>query len=68
MNEKMKKKLEESYNHIKPYLKDQEILRDLCSWCERYNGRKHDYEECLDMPCFKCYLGYEYLRWQTSWE
>ena len=68
MNIKMERKLEESYNHIKPYLEDQEILKDLCSWCERYNGHKHNYEECLDMPCFKCFLGYSYLEWKTSWE
>ena len=68
MNKKMQRKIEESYNHIKPYLNEQEILRDLCSWCEKYNGYKHNYEECLDMPCFKCFLGYSYLEWETSWE
>ena len=67
-NKKMLKKLEESYNHVKPYLKNQKILKDMCGHCERYCGEQHDYEECLNMPCFKCFLGYEYLKWETSWE
>lgn len=65
---KMKRKLEESYGHIKPYLEDQDILYQMCKRCERYCGIQHDYEECLDMPCFKCFLGYSYLEWETSWE
>lgn len=65
---KMQRKLEESYKHIKPYLDDEEILKDMCKHCERYCGKQHDYEECLDMPCFKCFLGYSYLEWETSWE
>ena len=68
MNKKMQRKIEESYKHIKPYLDEQKILKDMCKYCERYCGKQHDYEECLDMPCFKCYLGYEYLKWETSWE
>ena len=68
MNKKMQRKIEYSYTHIKPYLKTQEILKDMCGRCERYCGEQHDYEECLDMPCFKCFLGYSYLEWETSWE
>jgi len=65
---KFERKIEESYNHIKPYLKDQKILKEMCGHCERYCGKEHDYEECLQMPCFRCYLGYAYLEWETSWE
>lgn len=65
---KFERKIEESYNHIKPYLKEQTILKDMCSHCARYCGKQHNYEECLDMPCFKCFLGYSYLEWATSWE
>lgn len=68
MNRKMQYKIEESYNHIKPYLEEQEILMDMCKYCDIYNGKQHDYEECLDMPCFKCFLGYSYLEWETSLE
>ena len=67
-DQKMQRKIEESYNHIMNYLKDQKILKDMCSHCENYSGEEHDYKECLSMPCFICYLGYEYLKWQTSWE
>lgn len=65
---KMQRKIKESYSHIKPYLDEQELLKDMCQRCERYCGKQHDYEECLDMPCFKCFLGYSYLEWETSWE
>lgn len=68
MDNKMKRKLDESYNHIKPYLKNQKILKDMCQYCGDYCGEDHDYEECLDMPCFKCFLGYAYLQWETSFE
>ena len=47
---------------------DEEILKDMCKHCEKYCGKQHDYEECLDMPCFKCFLGYSYLKWETSYE
>lgn len=39
MNIKMKRKIEESYNHIKPYLKDQEILKDMCKHCETMHAK-----------------------------
>lgn len=68
MNKKMQRKLNDSYIHIGPYLKTQEILKDMCKYCEKYCGEHHDYKECLDMPCFKCFLGYSYLEWETSYE
>ena len=64
----MERKIEESYAHIKPYLNEQKILKDMCKHCEGYCSDQHDYEECLDKPCFKCFLGYSYLEWETSWE
>ena len=68
LTKEMERKIEESYTHIKPYLNEQEILKDVCKHCEGYCGKQHDYEECLDKPCFKCFLGYSYLEWETSWE
>lgn len=68
MNNKFEQKIKESYKHIKPYIKYQKILKDMCGHCERYCGMEHDYEECLNMPCFKCFLGYSYLQWETSFE
>lgn len=65
---KMQRKLEEAYKHIEPHLKEKDILKDMCKHCERYCENQHNYKECLDMPCFKCFLGYSYLEWATSWE
>lgn len=64
----MREKLDKSYRHIKPYLKDQDILCKMCRRCEKYCGKQHDYAECLNMPCFKCFLAYAYLEWEASWE
>ena len=61
-------KLEEAYEHIKPYLSSQNMLKEMCKNCEFYCGKNHDYEECRNKACFKCYLAYEYLRWSTSYE
>ena len=68
MNKEFQRKLDEPYQHIQPYLASQEILKDMCSYCENWCGERHNYEWCLDMPCFKCFLGYSYLQWETSWE
>ena len=65
---KIESKLEEAYAHIKPYLKNQQILREMCQNCEAYCGETHDYEECRQKPCFRCYLGYEYLAWSSSFD
>lgn len=61
----MEERLEDSYKHINQHKKE---LKDMCSRCERYRGKRHNYDECLDMPCFRCFLGYSYLAWETSWE
>ena len=46
--------IEESYNHIKPYLKICcPELEKMCSKCDKYCGKEHDYEECKDEICFK---------------
>lgn len=66
MKKKTERQLEEAYNHIEPYLKDEketEDLRKMCSNCEKYCGKEHDFEECKEMMCFKCYLALEYLDW-----
>ena len=70
MDKKTKGQIEESYNHIKPYLGNANgcgrELREMCNRCERYCGKKHDWEECLDMPCFRFFLAYIYLEWLNS--
>ena len=70
MNKETKRNIEESYKHIKPYLSDTndcgKELREMCKRCELYCGKKHNWEECLDMPCFQFYLAYEYLEWANT--
>ena len=62
------RQIEESYNHIKPYLKICcPELEKMCSKCEKYCGKEHDYEECKDEICFKFFLAFEYLEWLNSY-
>ena len=68
MNNSIERKLEECYQHILPYIHDDDdeeiqILKSMCERCERYNGKEHDYSECRNEPCFICYLGFEYMCW-----
>lgn len=70
---KDERNLDETYNHIKYYLNDKDagesicLLHEMCNKCEFYCGKEHDYEECRNKPCFKLFLGYEYMCWETSW-
>ncbi len=70
MMDELERKLEEAYQHMKPYI-DKEVspeLLSMCRYCERWVGYAHDYEECRSMPCFRNWLGYAYLKWETSCE
>lgn len=57
--------LEETYQDIIDYIDDEleekGVLYELCKNCEYWMGRGHDYAECRDKACFKCYLAYEHL-------
>lgn len=70
MRKDTKNNIEESYNHIKPYLKNTNEcgteLRKMCNRCELYCGNQHDWGECIDKPCFQFYLAFEYLEWLNS--
>lgn len=61
-------KLEESYNHIKPYIKECPELLTMCSICEKWYGEDHDYDECKGYPCFRFWLAYKYLEWESNYE
>lgn len=65
---KVNKKLEEAYEMEKPYMKENQLLKELCTRCEKYKGQEHNYEECQDMICFDMFLATEYLLWATAWE
>ena len=63
------RQLKECYEHIKPYMDSEETtkeLREMCKRCDSYCGSEHDYEECREKPCFRFWLGYEYLKWVNS--
>ncbi len=62
----IERQLEECYQHMKPYIKNNKILKEMCCRCENYCGEQHDYEECRNEPCFKCWLGLMYLDWYNS--
>lgn len=67
MNKETNRQLEESYNHIKPYIKTCcPELEKMCDKCENYCGKEHDYEECKDEICFKFFLAFKYLEWSNS--
>lgn len=64
----LKRRIEESYNHIKPYLDEEKELHLMCRDCERWNGKEHDYTECRDRPCFIFWLAFEYMYWSLGYE
>lgn len=69
--ERVNKKLQESWEHINPYISEESTngeLHQMCKSCEEWYGAEHDYENCINKPCFKFWLAYEYLRWEASWE
>lgn len=53
IKKKTENNLKECYSHIKPYMKDCKELKELCSNCEFYCGKDHNYEECENKICFK---------------
>lgn len=67
VDEKVNSKLKEAYIHAKPYIQHGE-LKEMCKNCECWLGKDHDYEECKDKPCFRFWLAFVYLHWETSWE
>lgn len=67
IKKKTENNLKECYSHIKPYIKDCKELKELCSNCEFYCGKDHNYEECENKICFKCWLALKYLEWYNSY-
>lgn len=64
MGRKIEKQMQECYEHMLPYMNNESAtkeLRDMCTSCESYCGKDHDYEECREKPCFRLWLGWKYL-------
>ena len=71
MTEKVKNKLVEAEEHMKPYMdnmNETKALREMCKNCEIYCGKQHDYSECRNKWCYTFWLAYEYLVWESSYE
>lgn len=66
----VERKIEETYDHIEPYLNNPEcvpLLHEMCQNCEMWNGvEEHDYHDCFGKACFTCFLGFEYVNWSSS--
>ena len=66
--EKVEEKLKESFKNICSRLVENTELQKMCQTCEAYCGTKHDYSECKEKSCFRFFLAYNYLQWETTWE
>lgn len=69
MRQDTERNIQECYEHIEQYLKNDTTtaeLRKMCAHCKKYCGKEHDFIECKDMMCFKFWLAYEYLKWCNS--
>ena len=62
----VKQELYETYDIKQEDEESTEELRSMCERCEQYCGKAHAYDECRDMPCFKFWLGWEYLNWMNA--
>jgi len=62
--------LDVSFRHIRTEISPEKTpeLLALCRKCEKYSGEAHDYYCCKSEPCFRLFLGYEYLRWEIGEE
>lgn len=70
-SEKVDEKLQEAWEHVKPHIGQESTnaeLRKMCEICEAWGGTEHNYKDCRNKPCFKFWLAYQYLLWETSWE
>lgn len=68
MTNTVKRKLAEAEKHILPYIRQEKCLREMCKRCEQFCGKEHDYSECKNMWCYKFFLAYTYLEWESNYE
>lgn len=70
MTNKVREKLNEVEGHMQNYMDSMEEtkeLRKMCQNCEGYAGKDHDYYECQNKWCYKFWLAYKYLEWESSY-
>ena len=63
-----KRKIDEAYDHMKPYFKEDTKLQTMCAECPHFKSANHSYAECKGKMCFTFYLAYEYLEWSSSYD
>lgn len=71
MNESVQRKIDETYKHLHNCLDalyECEELTKMCETCKLWEGKKHNYENCKNKPCFRNWLAVEYLYWCAAWE
>lgn len=70
-NPETTRQIKESWANLKDYINDKAYKRkdlySMCSRCSDFTGKSHCYNDCLDKPCFRFYLAYEYLEWANSY-
>lgn len=54
MKKETERQLEESYNHFKPYKKNDKLLHEMCCKCGKWCGKEHNYDECRKMTKDEC--------------
>lgn len=68
MRENTKHQIDDDYKTLKNYLHEDKELQDMCQRCEEWCGENHDYDECLNKPCFTFYRCYKFLEKSNSWK
>lgn len=71
ISEKINEKLVDALEHFKNHYNKEESsseLYEMCKMCKSWTGADHDYTKCENKSCFKFWLAYVYLKWDTAWE
>ena len=62
-----KEALDNDLPRIMMYIDEFSGLKEMCSKCEKWRGKDHDYNSCLDTPCFTFFRAFEYLEFYNSY-
>lgn len=71
MNIKMYKETREQIDsdlwRVLKFANENEELHKMCRVCEEWCGQEHDYNECVNKPCFTFFRCYEFLDYLNGW-
>lgn len=68
MEEKTREQLASDLSRILKYANQISELKQMCCKCENWCGDEHDYEECLQEPCFTFFRAFAYLDFSNTWQ